>query len=362
MQEIEELKALLDSIKLVNSTLDLNIVLDHLMALAKDVTDSEAASALLVEGGRLCFVAASGKKSSEIRKVYLDKGEGIAGWVVAHGEPIVIDDVTKDGRFSHKADDSSGFRTSSVLAVPLKIENTMIGVVEAVNKRGGAGYSENDIRMLANLADSAAVAINKAQLYADLNKLFLSTITAFAKAIEAKDPYTRGHSERVRDISMAIGRRMGLEGKEEKELEITALLHDIGKIGVAEAVLRKKGKLDESEYAEMKKHPSIGAEILSSISQLATAIPGIKHHQERFDGKGYPDGLKGAGIPLFARIIAVADTFDAMTSNRPYRDRQTDGTAIGEIKRCTGAQFDPECVGAFMSAYEAGLITSRGGA
>jgi HD-GYP domain-containing protein (c-di-GMP phosphodiesterase class II) len=359
MQEIDELKALLGSIKLVNSTLDLNVVLDHLMDLAKEVTDSEAASALLVEGDKLCFVAASGRKSSEIRKVYLGKNEGIAGWVAGHGEPIVIDDVTKDGRFSHKADLSSGFTTSSVLAVPLKIENNIIGVVEAVNKRKGESYSDDDLRMLSNLADSSAVAINKAQLYADLNNLFLSTITAFAKAIEAKDPYTRGHSERVRDISMAIGRGLGIGGAGMKELEITALLHDVGKIGVPENVLRKNGKLTDEEYSEMKKHPAIGADILSSIKQLGPAIPGIRNHQERFDGKGYPDGLAGAGIPLFARIIAVADTFDAMTSNRPYRNRQPDSAALAEITRCSGMQFDPECVKAFMSAYESGAVSSQ---
>jgi HD-GYP domain-containing protein (c-di-GMP phosphodiesterase class II) len=157
---------------------------------------------------------------------------------------------------------------------------------------------------------------------------------------------------------MVIGMEMGLPGKSAKELEITALLHDIGKIGVSETVLRKAGKLDDSEFAEIKKHPGIGAEILSSIKQLSTSIMGVRHHQERFDGRGYPSGLKGRGIPLFGRIIAVADTFDAMTSNRPYRDRLSDETALAEIKRCSGTQFDPACVEAFISGYTKGLVKS----
>ncbi|MFH1367692.1 MAG: HD domain-containing phosphohydrolase [Elusimicrobiota bacterium] len=355
-EEINELSALLDSMRLINSTLDFHVLLDYLMDLAKQVTDSEAASALLVEGEHLCFVAASGKKSSEIKKVYLDKEEGIAGWVVGHGQPLVIDDVEKDKRFSHKADKSSGFITKSVLAIPLKMENKVIGVVEAVNKTKNRKYNRNDIRILQSLANSAAVAINKAQLYADLKDLFMSTITAFAKAIEAKDPYTRGHSERVRDISVTIAKEMGFSEKELKELEITALLHDVGKIGVPETVLRKEGKLEESEYAEMKKHPAIGAEILSSIKQLNMAIPGIKHHQEHYNGKGYPDKLSGTNIPLFARIIAVADTFDAMTSDRPYRKHLSDQEGIAELKRCSGIQFDGDCVRAFIRSYEKGRI------
>lgn len=357
--EIKELTALLDSIKLINSTLNLHDLLDHLMELAKQSTGAEAASALLVEGEHLCFTSASGQKTSEIKKVYIGKNEGIAGWVLAHGKPLVIGDVSKDERFSHKADKTSGFVTKSILAVPMKMENKVIGVVEAVNKKQGKKFDKQDAGMLVNLANSAAVAINKAQLYEDLNRLFLSTITAFAKAIEAKDPYTRGHSERVRDISVAIARELGLEKQNLKDLEITALLHDIGKIGISETVLRKPGKLDDNEFAEIKKHPGIGAEILGSIRQLETAIPGIKHHQERFDGKGYPDGLKGDKIPLFGRIIAVADTFDAMTSDRPYRNRLSDETAIAELEKYSGIQFAPDCVKAFIKAYSKGQIQSQ---
>jgi HD-GYP domain-containing protein (c-di-GMP phosphodiesterase class II) len=213
--------------------------------------------------------------------------------------------------------------------------------------------------MLSRLADSAAMAIHKARLFGDLNELFLATIKAMANAIEAKDPYTRGHSDRIRDFSVSIARELGVTGEDLKNIEISALLHDTGKIGVPEAVLRKHGKLNDEEFFELRKHPVIGAEMLSSIKQLNGAIPGIRHHQEFFNGRGYPDGLKGEQIPFTARIIAVADTFDAMTSDRPYRDALSDEQALAELKKFSGEQFDPQCVNGFEKAYQKGVIISQ---
>ncbi|MBN1822940.1 MAG: HD domain-containing protein [Endomicrobiales bacterium] len=358
-KEISELKKILRSVELINSSIKLDTVLEDLMGVAKDITESEAASVLLLEEGRLCFIAASGGRDSAIKKVYLDKKEGVAGWIIENKKPVLIRDVSRDARFSSRADRQSGFKTRSIIGVPLKIEDEVIGVVEAVNKRNKKEFGNNDIRLLSSLSASAAMAINKARLYRDLNDLFLATIRAMANAIEAKDPYTRGHSERIRDFSMVIAREMGLSEQELKDIEISALLHDVGKIGVPEAVLSKQGKLTETEAWEMMKHPAIGSEMLCGIKQLKNAIPGIRHHQERYDGKGYPDRLKGRDIPLFARIIAVADTFDAMTSDRPYRSALSDLEAIKEIELCAGIQFDGACVDAFVSGYKKGAITSQ---
>ena len=358
-RHIDELTSLLYSSRIINSSLDLYQVLDHLMDLAKNVTHAGASSALLLEDDKLCFVSASGTKSVEVKRKYLDKFEGIAGHVVRTGKPLIVDDVSNDPRFSGKMDKQSGFVTRSILAVPLKIENNIIGVVEAVNKIGGGVFKADDENMLLRLADSAAMAIHKARLFGDLNDLFLATIKAMANAIEAKDSYTRGHSERIRDFSVSIARELGVSGPELKNIEISALLHDTGKIGVPESVLRKHGKLSEEEFGEMKKHPVIGAEMLSSIKQLHAAIPGILHHQECFNGRGYPDGLKGEAIPLIARIIAVADTFDAMTSDRPYRTALTDEQALAELRKFSGEQFDPACVKSFERAYSRGEIISQ---
>jgi len=358
-REIYELGLLIRSQELINSTIHLDTMLDYLMELAKKITDSEAASVLLIEGDKLYFASASGTRTSDIKRLYLDKHEGVAGWVLEHGEAVLIEDVSSDKRFSHKADMISGFTTRSILAVPLDADEKVIGVVEAVNKKNGNVFNDNDIRLLNSLATTAAMAISKAQHYKDLNDLFLSTIKAIANAIEAKDPYTRGHSERIRDYSLVMAGELGMREEEIKNLEISALLHDVGKIGVPEALLSKHGKLTPEEQTEMMKHPVIGAEILSSIKQLSASIPGIKHHQERVDGKGYPEGLKGDDIPLAARIIAVADTFDAMTSDRPYREAMPDEEALKELERLVDMQFDTKCVRSIVIAYNRKLIKSQ---
>lgn len=357
--EVSEYRMLLSSLEIINSSIDLNTTLDYLMELAKQVTCSDAASALLVEDGYLVFAAASGVSSKEVKKVRLELGEGIAGWVVQNHKPLVIPDVSKDNRFTIKVDAFSGFKTKSILAVPLKIEDRVIGVVETVNKRDGGEFGENDVRLLITLANSAAMAIHKAQLYADLNDLFISTIKVIANAIEAKDRYLHGHSERIKNFSLVIANELQCKGDKLKIVELSALLHDVGKIGVPEAILTKKDKLTSDEFKEMQKHPSIGADMISSVKQLNEVIPGIRHHQERFDGKGYPGGLSGSGIPLIARIIAVADTFDAMTSDRTYRSALSDEQAVAELEKCSGAQFDPDCVSAFIRGYKKGLIVSN---
>jgi len=227
----------------------------------------------------------------------------------------------------------------------------VIGVAEAINKKKGGSFSVNDERLLGTFASAGAMAIQKAQLFEDLNDLFIATVRAMADAIEAKDPYTRGHSERIRRFSLMIAERMKLTESDKSMLGLSALLHDVGKIGVPEAILLKEGKLTDAEWVWMRRHPSIGADMLSHIKQLKGAIGGIRHHQERWDGKGYPDGIAGKEIPLFGRIICVADAFDAMTSNRPYRKSLSVEDALEELKRCSSTQFDPECVQAFIDGY-----------
>ena len=202
--------------------------------------------------------------------------------------------------------------------------------------------------MLVTLASQISVSLYNAQLYEDLEASYLSAVRALANSIDAKDTYTRGHSERVARYSMEIGRVMGLTGDEIKNLHIGALLHDIGKIGIAEAIINKNSRLTEEEYQEIKTHPSRGASIIEPAKFLKEKVPLIKYHHERFDGKGYPDGLRGEEIPLMARIVCCADSFDAMTSKRAYRDTMPLEEARKELIRCSGSQFDPRVVNAFL--------------
>ena len=188
--------------------------------------------------------------------------------------------------------------------------------------------------------------------YVSLNSTYKNTVATLSKAVDARDPYTAGHSERVSEISLEIGKELGLSKESLEILEISALFHDIGKLGVPDNILLKPGKLNELEFGKIKEHPSIGVDILKNIEFLKGSFPIILHHHERYAGNGYPDGISGKDIPLEARILCVADTYDAMTSDRPYRKALPHEEAVAEIIRFKGSQFDPEIVDAFLKSYQ----------
>ncbi len=186
----------------------------------------------------------------------------------------------------------------------------------------------------------------------ELEKAYLDTIGILRHTVEAKDPYTRGHSDRVSEFSVLIGQKMNLDSDTIHDLKIGGLFHDIGKIGIPDSILLKESKLDDNEYSQIKNHPTIGAHILGDAKVFENIIPIVKHHHEKFDGTGYPSGLKGSEIPLIARIASVADTFDAMTSKRTYRDSLPISVVKEELKRCSGSQFDPEIASIFLDILE----------
>ncbi|HEX7242443.1 MAG TPA: HD domain-containing phosphohydrolase [Longimicrobiaceae bacterium] len=188
-----------------------------------------------------------------------------------------------------------------------------------------------------------------------LETLFVDALLSLANAVEARDNYTGNHVERVARYAMSTGREMGLQGEELRHLWVGALLHDVGKIAVPDQILRKPGKLTEEEYEVIKRHPQIGAQIMERSAFLRPALPAVLHHQERWDGGGYPAGLSGEAISLQGRIIAVVDTFDAIVSTRSYREGRSDRVALEEIARCAGTQFDPAVVEAFRRAAEKGF-------
>ncbi len=191
---------------------------------------------------------------------------------------------------------------------------------------------------------------------AQMRQAYKESLSVLANAIEARDAYTRGHVERVSQYALAIGREIGLSNEQLDRLEFGAILHDIGKIAVSETILAKPASLTQPEVEEMRKHPLTGAHMLKDMSYVAIAIPAVRHHHERFDGRGYPDGLSGEDIPLEARIVSLADTLDAMTSQRPYKPARTFEAAAGEIDRESGRQFDPRIVAAFRRIWEAGQL------
>jgi putative nucleotidyltransferase with HDIG domain len=186
----------------------------------------------------------------------------------------------------------------------------------------------------------------------NMRRLFMSAIASLAAAIDERDPYTRGHSERVTEYSLAMADEMAMDAKGREVVHIAGLLHDIGKIGIDDAILRKPSGLTKAEYNIIKQHPGKGANIMAPIKQLQKIIPSMRHHHERFDGQGYPEGIEGNKIPLPARIIAVSDTFDAMTSERPYQVAMEEKKVVDLIMSWSGSRFDPEVCAAFQKAYQ----------
>jgi putative nucleotidyltransferase with HDIG domain len=204
------------------------------------------------------------------------------------------------------------------------------------------------------LIDEQSSKLNK---YAkDLEDSYVSTVRVLAAAIDARDPYTHGHSTRVSMLSLQLGREIGLDNASLEELEVACLFHDIGKIKTPDSILRKRDKLNAWEYKEMMRHTEYGAAILGKASSLQKYIPPVRHHHEWFNGKGYPDGLKGDAIPLFAAIIAISDTYDAMTSNRPYRNAISELETLEELMDCAGKQFHPDLVKVFTRIMDKRII------
>jgi len=240
----------------------------------------------------------------------------------------------------------------SLIVTPLHMRQRLLGFLGAVSYTRGKKFDEGQRKMLRMVANRAAAAIENAKLYEDLKATFQQTIKGLASAIDKMDRYTSGHSERVAAYAQILAIKLGLPEDEVEIVRQAALMHDIGKIGCV-MNLNKPGKLSQEEYEIFKMHPGYGRDILEPITFLHPLIPGVHLHHERWDGRGYPLGLAGKDIPLIARIISVADTYDAMTSDRAYRKALPHEVAVNEIIRCTGAQFDPDCSHPFAEAIEA---------
>jgi putative nucleotidyltransferase with HDIG domain len=240
---------------------------------------------------------------------------------------------------------------SSLAIVPLRMRERLGGWISVLSLTTSKRFDEGQRKMLSIVASRAAAAIENARLYGDLQATFQQTIQSLARTIDKMDRYTAGHSERVARYAVALARLLGLPEDQIEIVRHSALMHDIGKIGCV-MNLNKPGKLTQDEYEIFKKHPNYGREILDPIKFLQPVIPGVHLHHERWDGRGYPLGLSGNAIPLIARIISVADTYDAMTSDRAYRRALPHEVTVNEIVRCSGTQFDPEVAGAFMRSID----------
>ncbi len=356
--KIKKLLAMEEIGMILNSTLNEKEIRRRAMEAVTRLMDAETGFLLLIdlEKGDLFFEVTLGKKGSVVSEMRLKTGEGIAGWVAKTGRPVICNDVEKDSRYSKIADERSGFYVRSMICTPVCIKGKVVGVLQAINKKRGGQFTKWDLNEFNTLANQVAIAIDNANLYKEMKETFLSTAEALADTMEARDAYTGGHTKRVLEYSTIIGEELSLKEGEMENLKLAAVLHDIGKIGVEDRILRKDDKLTEEENKAMKMHTIIGPRIVENIKQLRSITPGIRHHHETYNGRGYPDLLKGKEIPIMARIISVADTFDAMTTDRPYRKGLPKEVALRELEESAGIQFDASVVDAFIRAFRAGKV------
>lgn len=340
---------------ILNSTLDPVRVREMAMKATCELLGSQGSTLYLVdeEKNELYFEAIVGSVNSEqLKEIRLPIDESsIAGTVAATRKSILVNDVGSDKRHYKKADQKNKFTTKNMICVPVESKGKLLGVLQALN-RPGEDFEAGDLRLLETLAHQVAIAVENAQLYQNLKTQFYETITAMATAIEAKDRYTGGHTKRVALFSELIAKYMGMSKEEIEEVKLSAILHDIGKIGIDDKVLKKQAPLEHEEWEHMKLHPEMGYKILGHVRSMKKITDGMRLHHERPDGLGYPLGLKGDEIPVIASIISVADTFDAMTSTRPYRKGLDYEVAFEEIVRHRGTQFDEKVVDAFIKAFK----------
>jgi HD-GYP domain-containing protein (c-di-GMP phosphodiesterase class II) len=253
------------------------------------------------------------------------------------------------------------FSCTSVMAFSLKASNRQVGILLLASLDPRVVFSDKQRRSFYMLVSKAAAAIENTYLYDNLQRHYLETVESFAQALEAKDSYTHGHSRQVSLYAGLLARRLGFSAPQRALLEQAALLHDIGKIGIADTILNYPGALSPDDLTEVRKHPCKGRNILAPIRSLSGLAEIVYYHHEHWDGSGYPDGLAGEEIPLMARIIGIADAFDAITSQRPYRVCLDLNAALAELKQGAGSQFDPALVELFISQRDeiAGLLKSR---
>ncbi|HNW92555.1 MAG TPA: GAF domain-containing protein [bacterium] len=329
----------------VSGTSLLDLIMDKILG----ALGTDKGSIMLYDdrSGTLDIRCARGMAIDDLKDLQLKPGEGVAGLALSTGEPIIVNDVLADARFINRHLTRDDEKYVAIGAFPLKIKNRVIGVLN-IDKTSIFEIEETDLTKA--LTQFAASAIENARVLDELTDLFSNSIASLTATIEAKDPYTRGHSERVTRVSGFIGRQLNLPLEQQQMLERAAQLHDIGKVGIPALILGKKGRLTPEEYETIKDHAAMGARIISPIKKLNREMLIIRHHHERYDGNGYADGLAGEAIPYESRIISVADAFDAMVSTRSYRPAMKFSDAVAELERCAGSQFDPVIVRAFVAA------------
>jgi len=356
-QAVERLQSLYKMGLAINSTMELSSLLNTLSRRAMETLNGQVGYILMLneKTGNLLIGGAAGLSDEYDRELEISlKPGGVTYWVVNNNKPLLLENLDTSREFTKMS--RLGFVRESIICAPITEHNKVIGTITIANPIDGSSYNNSDLDLLATIATQASVAIRNARLYEEQEVTYLNTVQALVSAIEASDAYTRGHSERVTRYSLALAKQVNLDADSFKRLEQAAVLHDIGKIGIDINLLHKKEKLTQADFDVLKLHPSIGVRILEPIRFMDPIRDIIEQHHERYDGKGYPKGLTGEEWLLEAKILAVCDTYDAMTSDRPYRTALPHEVAIQEIRDHSGTQFDPDVAAAFVAMCDEGRL------
>jgi HD-GYP domain-containing protein (c-di-GMP phosphodiesterase class II) len=341
----------------INSTMDIDRLFNLIVRTTTTTLKASIGYIILHDAENNCLnvtnLIGSGKLLAPKTAIPM-KESSVSTWVIRNRQPILIADINDAPQFDRFSD--LGYERKSLICAPLMVKDEIIGTISVVNKCDDSQFNTDEMEMLSTIAAQASISIKNATLYDEQQQTYLNTIQALVSAIEASDSYTKGHSERVTRYSLEIGRRLSLSADRLQILERAAILHDIGKIGVDLSLLHKEGKLTPKDIRDLQQHPSIGMHILEPIEFLHDVRVCIGQHHERFDGMGYPNRIKKEEQLLEARILAIADSFDAMTSDRPYRKALSLEVAIAELHDNAGTQFDPDIVSVFSQAIEEGTF------
>ncbi|MCK4597301.1 response regulator, partial [bacterium] len=355
---LKELAGLIEVSETINTTLRKRDLYKLLLKTALSRTDATRGSIMIYNEQRegLEIVAAEGLEEKIVQTTLVKPGQGIAGVVFQKGKPVVVSDITKDPKFGplRRGYQDKAFismpleRDEELISLPLNASRRVIGVLNLSHRTTGKKFTLSELEELRVLACQAAVSIDNMFLFYDLEEAYLSAIQSLALLQEARDSYTSGHSQRVTQISVVIAKTLDLSQKEIELLQHAGMLHDIGKIGIPEGILNKPGKLTSAERKIIQQHPVIGEKVLKPVKFLAEVRLIVRHHHERENGTGYPDGLNGKELSPLIKIISVADAFDAMDSNRPHRRALSRSQIKQELRQNSGRQFDAQMVDVFL--------------
>ncbi len=341
----------------INSTMDIDRLFNLIVRSTTSSLNAQIGYIILynkeLQTLNVTNLISNGKLSSPHQAIKI-KETSTSAWVIKNRQPLLIADINEAPQFARFSE--LGYERKTLICAPLMVKDEIIGTISVVNKSDNSQFYAFELEMLTTIAAQAAIAIKNATLYDEQQQTYLNTIQALVTAIEASDSYTKGHSERVTRYSVEIASRLDISSDRLQILERAAILHDIGKIGIDLSLLHKEGKLSSSDVNELHLHPTIGMNILEPIDFLKDVRTCIGQHHERYDGMGYPNRIKHHDQLLESRIIGVADAFDAMTSDRPYRKALSLDAAIAELSENSGTQFDPAIVELFISILEEGTF------